>query len=222
MDIMITLVSMCLLFGAIGLYAGIRNHAVERRSDERKRHRFAIAHGMLVCLLAACMPMAAQEVIHAQAGNVVAVNASSRTLVLKLADGSTVVYHDVPSHEPALSFDKAVREKTVPIAAYSKVGANVVVLYFGYDTPTAVAVKELGPDTARKCTGSVASFDRGHHALVLQTEAAQPEKLTLTEDTIVDTNDGVVKLADYKPSKGQRLRCYTSPNSETALLVVPE
>jgi len=44
----------------------------------------------------------------------------------------------------------------------------------------------------------------------------------LTEDTIVDTSDGVVKLADYKPSKGEHLSCFTNPGSETALLVAPQ
>jgi len=56
----------------------------------------------------------------------------------------------------------------------------------------------------------------------VQTDAAEPKKLVLTEDTIVDTSDGVVKLADYKPSKGEHVRCFTSGDSETALLVTPQ
>jgi hypothetical protein len=161
-------------------------------------------------------------VVHAQAGKVMAVNAAAKTLVLKLPDGSTMVYQDVPSHEPALSLDKSVREKTVPVGAYSKVGANVVVLYFGYNSPTAVAVKELGPDTPKKSSGNVSSFDRHQHSLMLKTDAAEEQKLVLNEDTIVDTSDGVVKLADYKPSKGEHVSCFTGPNSETALLVAPQ
>jgi hypothetical protein len=222
MDIMLALVSMCLLCGAIGLYAAVKNHLVERRLAKQNRLRLQGARAAVFCLLFVGLPLAAQEVIHAQAGQVVGVNAAKKTLTLKLADGSTVTYQDVPSHEPAFSLDKSVREKTVPVAAYSKVGANVVVLYFGYDSPTAVAVKEMGADAAKRCTGSVSSFDRHQHALMLQTEATAPQKLMLTEDTIVDTNDGVVKLADYKPAKGQRLRCFTSPNSEIALFVAPE
>jgi len=138
-----------------------------------------------------------------------------------LADGSTVIYHDVPSHEPALSLDKAVRAKTVPVASFSKIGANVVVLYFGYDSPTAIAVKELGGDAPKQRSGSMSNFDRHEHSLTLKTDAAD-EKLVLTDDTIVDTNEGVVKLADYKPSKGEHLRCFTSGDSETALLVAPQ
>jgi hypothetical protein len=159
--------------------------------------------------------------VHAKAGKVVAVNSASKTLVLTLADGSKMVFQDVPSHEPALSLDKAVREKTVPVATFSKVGANVVVLYYGYDSPTAIAVRELGTDAPKRTIGSVSNFDRHQHSLTVKTDAAD-QKLVLTDDTIVDTNDGVVKLADYKPSKGEHVRCLTSGNSETALLVVPQ
>jgi hypothetical protein len=67
----------------------------------------------------------------------------------------------------------------------------------------------------------VSSFDRHQHSLTLKTDAAE-QKLVLTDDTIVDTSDGVVKLADYKPSKGEHVRCLTSGNSETALLVGPQ
>jgi len=221
MDIMMVLASMCLVFGLIGFFAAVRNRAEERRSTERKGLQVPLAPVVVVGLSLVCLPLAAQEVVHAQTGKVVAVNSASKTLVLKLADGSTEIFHDVPSHEPDLSLDKSVRAKTVPVASFNKVGANVVVLYFGYDNPTAVAVKELGADAPKKSSGNVSNFDRHDHSLTLKTDAAE-QKLVLTEDTIVDTNDGVVKLANYKPSKGEHLSCFTSPNTETALLVVPQ
>ena len=222
MNIMMVLLSMSLLCGGIALFVGIRDHTAERRVAEKKRRQSLLASGASVCLLLACMPLGAQEVVHAQAGKVVNVNTAQKTLTLKLADGSTVHFQDVSSNAPALSLDKAVREKTVPVATYSKVGSNVVVLYFGYDSPTAVAVKELGAEVPKKSTGSVSSFDRHGHSLTLKTDAAEPQKLVLTEDTIVNTSDGVVKLADYKPSKGDHLRCFTSPGSENALFVAPQ
>ena len=222
MDIMMALVSMCLLCGGIGLFVGVRNNANDRRTLERKRVQFIVAPVAVVGLLLCWVPLGAQEVVHAQAGKLVQVDAAQKTLTLKLADGSSMSFHDVSSHEPALSLDKAIREKTVPVASFNKVGANVVVLYFGYDSKTAVAIKELGADAPKKSTGSVSSFDRHQHSLTLKTDAAEPQKLVLTDDTIVDTSDGVVKPGDYKPSKGEHLRCFTSPNSETALLVAPQ
>jgi hypothetical protein len=221
MDIMLVLVSMCLVCGGIGLFVGIRNSGEEQCFDEQKTLRFMLISATFLCLLLACMPLRAQEVVHAKTGKVVNVTAK-KTLTLKLADGSMMSFQDVPSHEPALSLDKEVRQKTVPVAAFSKVGANVVVLYYGYDSPTAVAIKELGADAPKKSTGSVSDFDRHEHSLTLKTDAAEPQKLLLTEDTIVDTNNGVVKLADYKPAKGEQLRCFTGPNSETALMVAPQ
>lgn len=220
MNIMLALVSMCLLCGGIGLFVGIRNSTEERRIT--KRLRSPVAPVAVLCVSLGCMPLGAQEVIHAETGKVIDVNAARKTLTLKRADGSTVNFQDVASHEPALSFDKAVREKTVPVATYSKVGANVVVLYFGYDSLTAVAIKELGADAPKKSTGSVSSFDRHLHSLTVQTTAVAPQKLVLTEDTIIDTSDGIVKLADYKPSKGEHVHCFTSGDTETALLVTPQ
>jgi len=222
MNIMLVLVSMCLLCGGIGLLACLMNRVEVRRVIARKRLRLPLASGAVLCLLSGCVALGAQEVVHAQAGKVVAVNLASKRLILKLADGSTMIYQFVSSHEPALSIDKAVRAKTVPVAAYSKVGTNVVVLYFGLDLPTAVAIKELGTDEPKKRTGSVSSFDRHLHSLTLKTDAAEAQTLALTEDTIVDTNNGIVRLADYKPSKGEHVRCFTSGDSETALLVAPQ
>lgn len=222
MNIMLVLVSMGLVCGGIGLFVGVRNCAEERRLAERKRLQLRLIPAAILCLSLGCMPLVAQEVVHAQTGKVVNVDAARKTLTLKLADGSTVSFQDVSSHEPALSLDKAVREKTVPVGTYSKVGANVVVLYFGYGSPTAVAIKELGADAPKKSSGSLSSFDRHEHSLTLKTDAAVPQKLVLTEDTIVDTSDGVVKAADYKPSKGERLRCFTGPKSVTALFVAPQ
>jgi hypothetical protein len=213
MNSMMVLVSLCLLCGGIGLCVGVAR---------RGRLRFAVAPVAVLALLLGSLSLGAQEVVHARAGKVIQVDAAQKTLSLKLADGSTMSFHQVASHEPALSLDKSVREKTLPAATFSKVGANVVVLYYGYDSPTAIAIKELGADAPKKSIGSVSSFDRHERSLTLKTDAAAPQKLVLTDDTIVDTSDGVIKAADYKPSKGEHLRCFTSPNSETALFVAQQ
>jgi hypothetical protein len=108
----------------------------------------------------------------------------------------------------------------VPAGTFTKVGAYVVVFYFGIDTPTAVAIKELGQDPLQKSIGSVADFDRHQHLLTLKTETA-PQKLVLNDETVVDTPDGIVRSADYHPSKGEQLRCFTKPASQAALFVRP-
>jgi len=234
MDVMLVLVLICLLCGGIGLYAAICNCEIERRAEEARRRSdstlpavhtmgrdFAVMLAAFLFLSSACVPAQAQEVIHARAGQVVAVNAAAHTLTLKVADGSTVLFEDMAGPGPSLTFDKALREKTVPAETFNKVGAHVVVFYFGLDNLTAVAIKELGTDGVLRRTGSVANFDRHQHMLTLRSGTAEPQKLILTDDTVVDTSDGVVKLSDYHPSKGDQLRCFTKPESLTALFVAP-
>jgi hypothetical protein len=209
MNIMLILVAMGLVCGVIGLFVGIRNSPEEeRRHAGRKGAHSPVAHVAVLCLLTACLPLAAQEVVHAQTGKVVDVDSARKTLTLKLADGSKVNYQDISSHEPALSLDKAVREKTVPVATFNKVGANVVVLYFGYDSPTAIAVRELGAAAPKTSTGSVSNFDRHLHSLTLKTDAAQPQKLVWPT-----TNPPRETICAVSPVRIPRPPCLSSRNN---------
>jgi len=230
MNIMLALVSMCLLCGGIGLFAGLHrahkrrvagfNRAPKRRAADRVEFPTSLAAALFFLLM--CSPVRAQEVIHARTGTVIAVNAADKTMTLKAVDGSTLRFKETGGAASMSSLNKSVREKTVPAEGYAKVGTNVVVLYFGYDNLTAVAIKELGAGALKKSTGSVTSFDRHDRSLTLKTDTAAEQKLVLTDDTIVDTVNGVVKASDYHPSKGEQLRCMTGAESETALLVAPQ
>ena len=233
MNIMMILFVMPLVCGAIGLYAAARNRAEERRKTAMRRvaektksvllrnRSMMFPLSAILCLPSACLSASAQEIIHARAGQVVSTNSTARTLTMKVADGSTVVFKDVANPGPAISFNQDVRSKTVPAGTFNKVGAHVVVFYFGFDVPTAVAVKDLGSDAPKRSTGSVANFDRHQHLLTLKTDIAQPQKLVLSDDTVMDTPEGIVKLADFHPNKGEQLRCFTKPESQTALFVAP-
>lgn len=230
MNIMLALVSMCLLCGGIGLFAGLTrahkrrvavlNRTPKRRATDRREFPTSLATAVFFFLM--CSQARAQEVIHARTGTVMAVNAADKTLTLKAVDGSTVRFKETGGAASMSSLNKSVREKTVPAAGYSKVGANVVVLYFGYNDLTAVAIKELGAGALTKSSGSVTNFDKHDRSLTLKTDTAAEKKLVLTDDTICDTADGVVKASDYHPSKGQQVRCMTGGESETALLVAPQ
>jgi hypothetical protein len=245
MNLMFVLIAICLLCAALALYTDSRIRAKARQKTALQRvaetsqrvlrhynlrdadildvhnltRKMMLLVSAIVCVSLPCLPANAQEVIHAQAGQVVAINPAAKTLTLKAADGSQVLFQDVADPEPKVSFDKAVRDKTVPAGTFSKVGANVVVFYFGFDTQVAVAVKELGPVAPVKSTGSVANFDRHLRLLTLKTEASEPQKLVLSDDTVVDTSQGIVKLADYRPSKGDQVRWFTKPESPAVLFV---
>jgi hypothetical protein len=233
MNIILILFVMPLVCAAIGLYAAARNRAEERRATAMRRvaektksvllrnRNMMFPLSAILCLSLACLSAGAQKVIHARTGQIVATNSTAKTLTLKVADGSTVVFKDVANPEPAITFDQDVRNKTVPAGTFNKVGAQVVVFYFGFDVPTAVAVKDLGSDAPKRSTGSVANFDRHQHLLTLKTDTAEPQKLLLSDDTVMDTPEGIVKLADFHPNKGEQLRCFTKPESQTALFVAP-
>jgi hypothetical protein len=234
MNIILFLFAMPLVCGAIALYAAARNRAEERRKTAMERvaektksvllrnRSMMFPLSAILCLSSACLSASAQEIIHARAGQIVATDSTAKTLTLKVADGSMVVFKDVANPQPAISFNQDVRSKTVPAGTFNKVGAHVVVFYFGFDVPTAVAVKDLGSDAPKRTTGSVANFDRHQHLLTLKTDTtAEPQKLVLSDDTVMDTPEGVVKLADYHPNKGEQLRCFTKPESQTALFVAP-
>jgi hypothetical protein len=233
MDIMLILFAMPLVCGAISLYAAARNRAEERRKTAMQRvaektksvllrnRSMMFPLSVILCLSSVCLSASAQEIIHARPGQIVAINSTAKTLTLKVPDGSTVVFKDVANPGPAISFNQDVRSKTVPAGTFNKVGAHVIVFYFGFDVPTAVAVKDLGSDAPKRSTGSVANFDRHQHLLTLKTDIAQPQKLVLSDDTVMDTPEGIVKLADFHPNKGEQLRCFTKPESQTALFVAP-
>ena len=180
-----------------------------------------VSLGSMLFVVSACRSAGAQEIIHARAGQVVAISPKARTLTLKTADGSAVVFKEVTGPEPAMSFDKDVRSKTVAANTFNTVGAYVLVFYFGFDTPTAVAVEDLGKTGPQRTIGSVDHFDRHQHLLMLNAGAAEPQKVVVSDDTIVDTPEGVVKAVDFHPSRGEQLRCFTRPESMTALFVAP-
>lgn len=223
---------MPLLCGAIAAFLVVRDSMIKRHTrvprPARRHAQRCLIHGLMfvllaasVCFLSAGRFASAQEIIHARAGQIVATNPTANTLTLKVADGSTVVFQDVASPEPAMSFDKDVRSKTVAASTVKDVGAYVVVFYFGVYTPTAVAVKVLGMSAPQRTTGSVAGFDRHQHLLMLKSGPAESQKMAVSEDTIVDTPEGVVKPDNFHPNKGERLRCFTAAQSQTALLVAP-
>lgn len=233
MNLILILFAMPLVCAAIGLYAAARNRAEERRKTAMRRvaektksvllrnRSTMFPLSVILCLSSAWLSASAQEIIHARAGQIVATNSTAKTLTLKVADGSIVVFKDVGNPEPAISFNQDVRSKTVPAGTFNKVGAHVVVFYFGFDAPTAVAIKDLGSETPKRSTGSVANFDRHQHLLTLKSDTAEPQKLVLSDDTVMDTPEGVVKLADFHPNKGEQLRCFTKPESQVALFVAP-
>src|SRR5271154_4378851 len=121
MDIILILFAMPLVCGAIGLYAAARNRAEERRETAMqsvagktknvllRNRNMMFPLSAILCVSSACLSARAQEIIHARAGQIVATDSTAKTLTLKVADGSTVVFKDVANPQPAISFSQDVR-----------------------------------------------------------------------------------------------------------------
>jgi hypothetical protein len=230
MNFFLLLLAMPFLSAAIALWIVLNDHLREGRAHTPRRTEgnakgdllrssaFPLVASVLF-LFAVSRGASGQEIVHARAGQLIAVNPTAKTLTLKVADGSTMVFHDVPNPEPAMAFDKDVRSKTVAASSFNTVGAYVVVFYFGFDAPTAVAVEDLGTTALNKTTGSVEGFDRHKHLLTIRNGNAQQREMAVSDATIVDTAEGIVTPGHFHPSRGDELRCFAKPGSQTAYLI---
>ena len=219
-----------LVSAAIALFIVASDHVKQSRISARRsgvanakdvllRSSAFISIASIIFLFSAGRQANGQEIVHARAGQLVEVNSTAKTLTLKVANGSTMVFRDVAEPEPAMAFDKDVRSKTVAASSFKTVGAYVVVFYFGFDTPTAVAVEDLGTNAPNRTSGSVADFDRRKHLLRIKSGTGQPQDLTVSDSTIVDTADGLVPPDHFHPSKGDELRCFAKPGSQSAFFI---
>jgi len=230
MNFFLLLLAMSLFIAAIALYTVLNDHVREGRARAPRRAERNAKGGLLrssdfasiasvLFLFSVSLGASGQEIVHARAGQLIAVNPTAKTLTLRVADGSTMVFHDVSNPEPAMMFDKDVRSKTVAASSFNTVGAYVVVFYFGFDAPTAVAVEDLGTTALNRTTGSVAGFDRHKHLLTIRNGTGQQQELAVSDATIVDTADGIVTPGHFHPSKGDELRCFAKSGSQTAYFI---
>ena len=232
MNFFFILLAIPLLSAVVACSIIAHDHVVLNRTIGRRRP-VANAKGVLLrssafisiasimFLFSAGRQSSGQEIVHARAGQLIAADPVAKTLTLKTADGSTVVFHDVANPEPAMTFDRDVRSKTVAASTFHTIGAYVVVFYFGFDAPTAVAVQDLGTSAPNKTTGSVEGFDRHKHVLTLKSGSGQPQELAVSDNTIVETDEGVVNPDHFHPGKGDQLRCFAKPGTQAAFFIAP-
>ena len=75
----------------------------------------------------------AQEVVHAISGVVTSIDSAKKTIDLNTVDGSQDFFKDLANSGTSLDFDKAIREDSTAANEFTKVGAKVIVFYFGED-----------------------------------------------------------------------------------------
>jgi hypothetical protein len=136
-------------------------------------------------------PVLAQEAVHAIAGTVTSVDPTNKVIHIKTEDGSERMFN-FAGKPGAVTFEKTVKDGTVPAASFTKTNTQVVVYYVGFDTiPTLVAVQDLGEAPLDKTVGAVVKFDKHDHTLTVKDAAGAEKKFTIDPKTVSETSNGV-------------------------------
>jgi hypothetical protein len=145
----------------------------------------------LVLAGASCLPLQAQEIVHAITGVVTAVTPANSSITIQTNDDSDGVFHYQKWAKPDLSFEKDVRNGTTEPSAFNKPGDDIVAYYFGEGQQrTIVALKDFGSTPLSAASGTVVAGKR--HAITLKTDAGVTETFEIAKDASAETSQGVV------------------------------
>jgi hypothetical protein len=146
----------------------------------------------------------AQEIIHAYAGTVSAVDAVSRTITVALADSSQEIFNDTADAKSSALLNKKMRDGVVAVSSVGK-GAYVIVYYFssGKDH-IAVGLRNLGPGPFIEEIGTV--FKRDDHSIAIRGKSGAVETFNVNPGTVAETSVGAVGGLKFQPEKGDHIR----------------
>ena len=160
----------------------------------------------LLCVSANC-----QMVVHAVSGTVKSFNPKPMSMSVVVESGSIIQFAIRPDSKVALSFEDDLRGDAVDASKFNKVGAFVMVYYYGFETRrTAVAVKDLGPDPFKKTEGTVVDFNKHDRVLTVRDSKGTNETFRLSDNAVVDTGMGLQSGRKYEPDKGYKVRVTSS------------
>ena len=149
----------------------------------------------------------AQEVVHAVSGVVTSIDPAKRTIDINTVDGSQDFFKDLANSGTSLDFDKAIRENSTPADGFTKVGANVIVFYFGEDIQqTAVALRDLGNGPLQRDTGTIAGFNRHDHLLTIKDSTGDSLTFHVGPKTVVESAFGAVDGSHFDAENGEQVR----------------
>lgn len=157
-------------------------------------------------LILAALPAFAVE--HAVAGRITKIDATAKTIVVKLADGTEQVfkYSERTSVHAVRAGSKAVKKGAVESYLAGRKGSDVVVHYTGEGaTKTATAVNDYGQNAFKVSEGTVEKADKTAHTVTVRTEDGAEHTYQVAKDTSVDTAQGIVKGTKYQAQKGEKV-----------------
>jgi hypothetical protein len=184
--------------------------------------RLSLMAAFAACLTLTCASALAQEVIHALPGTVASIDTAGKKISIKLDDGSVQIFKEIYGSNAASRLEKTLQAKAIPISGFGKPGEHVILFYYGMgDLCTAVAYKDSGTTPAKQMSGVVSQFEKKQHLLTVVGAASQKKQISLPEQTVVDTPDGVIDGLQFHPSKGDHLEVLWSQGSgqPTALFI---
>jgi hypothetical protein len=179
--------------------------------------KFSLFIAVFSCL---CLPISAQEVVHALTGKLTSVNPATKTISVDTDDGSEGVFKVLTDKSIPLDFNKEVKDVSTPAADFSKAKATektqILVFYIGDDAQrTAVAVEDLGAGPFQKTVGTIVNFDRHSHILTVKDSKGAVEPFHLGPKTVAEGTDGV-ELADrFEAHRGDQIRVIGSSANGT-------
>jgi hypothetical protein len=146
-----------------------------------------------------------QEVVHAVSGVVTSIDPAQKTININTVDGSQDLFKDLSNSGKSLDFDKSIREESTPADGFTKVGANVIVFYYGEGLQqTAVAVRDLGKGPLQRDIGTIAGFH--HHLLTIKDSKGNSLSFLVGPKTVVESAMGAVDGSRFSPEKGDQVR----------------
>ena len=175
-----------------------------------------------VCIFAASVPSAAQDVIHALTGTVSAIDGASKTITVFQDNGSTGVFTQMSDPKTRISFDKKVAGAVTAAEKFDKSGAYAIVFFFGNSqNPTVVALKSLGAGPFESTVGTVTKVESHNRSISVIDDTGAAHTFKIDQETVAEGAYGVVDGEKLAVNKGAHVRIVSSKagGDPTALFV---
>jgi len=148
--------------------------------------------GIGLAFLFGATALVAQDVVSAVSGTVKKVDAGTKTVVVKTADGTEHAFHFVERTSVQGADASAAGAKDTFHGV--KEGSEVVVHYTKKGTEeTAEEIDHVGKDGLKVTEGTVSKIDRGGKTLVVKTADGAEETYHLTEHAAKDAGKDIAK-----------------------------
>ncbi len=140
--------------------------------------------------LCAFLTFAAEDVATAVSGTVKKIDAGTKTVVVKTADGTEETYHYAKKTTVHGAEDTAAGTKDALHGL--KEGSEVAVHYTAKGTEkSAVEIDHLGKDGMKETEGTVKTIDRGAKTLTVKTAGGAEETYHIADHAVRDTAKGI-------------------------------